>query len=149
MQDVHQTYCQISQNAPVLSFSIRPDNHPVYPLHGWGGAARRPDCHHLPGKAVLLWLTTLPKIPPWIWLLPHCGEEGGTGHQHSQQHQYLHQYQHQHQQDASSQGQSCFSCTLIIQEKLVLHACLDAIGCWQFGIICSHLCLVIIFIYYI
>lgn len=72
---------------------------------------------------MLLWFTAVPKIPPWIWLLPHCGEERGTGHQHSQQHQYLHQYQHQHQQDASSQGQSCFSCASIIQEKLVLHVC--------------------------
>lgn len=86
----------------------RPDYNPVHTLHGRGGVARWPHRHHLPGKAVLLWIPSFPQIPPWIRLLPHCGEKRGIQHQHSQQHQHLHQHQHQHQQAASPQGLHLF-----------------------------------------
>lgn len=85
---------------------FRPDNYSVHPLHGWGGAAWGPNCHHLPGETMLLWLTSFPEIPPWIWLLPHSCKKGGPKQQHSQQHQCLHQ--HQHQQHAYHQGMFFF-----------------------------------------
>lgn len=108
-----------------MSFSLRPDHHPVHPLHGWSRAARWPDCDYLPGKAVLLWLTSLPEIPPWIWLLSDCGKEGGTKYQHSQQHQYLHQHKHQHQQAARSQGLSL----IILKNVYTRMLCRFAVTC--------------------
>lgn len=87
--------------------SIRPDDYSLHPLHGWGRAAWWPHCHHLSRKALLLWLTSLPEIPAWFWILPHSSETGGIKPRYSQQHQRLHQ--HQHQQAASPQGQQKFT----------------------------------------
>lgn len=99
-------FCIDHLNLPSLLTvsSHRSDYNPVHSLHGWGGAARWPDRHHLPGKAVLLWISSLPQIPPWIRLLPHCRQKRRIKHQHSQHYQHQHQHQHQHEQAAPPQG---------------------------------------------